>query len=380
MSLLLALGIKIINTMDFWILLFFAVGFQGIFLSTILFVRKRSNQANVYLALLILLFSLSTIDTVIFWTTCECDNPGWLGISLIFTFLYGPLFYFYLAAFEKQTTGLKKRWKHYLAASAVLAWHAQFIILRLTNPQLISEWNAGLFNSYLLPLAGLTSLLFYAYLSYKLIRRLEKRHVVKVIKSWHWLGLIFKAYLSFVLFHFIYFASIALEISTRISDIVIVLGYSVFIYAIGYLAMKTSKLLNGIKVDTNKYQTTSLPKSFSSSMFERLETHMQAHKPYKQNEIKLAGLAAELSLAPHQLSQIINEHANRNFAEYINAYRTEEAIALISQIDRVNELAFEVGFNNRTSFNRAFKKRTGLTPTEFKKNLKAGQEGKLSTI
>ncbi|MCE7990996.1 MAG: AraC family transcriptional regulator [Roseivirga sp.] len=366
--------------MTIWVLLFFAVAFQGIFLSTILFARKRSNQANVYLAWLILLFSLSIVDTVIFWTTCDCENPGWLGISLIFTFLYGPLFYFYLTAFEKQTPGLKNRWRHFIVALIVLAWHAQFIILKLTKPQLIAEWNAGLFNSYLLPLAGLTSLLFYAYLSYKLVLRLEKKHAVRIIKSWHWLGLIFKAYLLFVAFHFLYFASIALGRSTRVSDIVIVLGYSTFIYSIGYLALKTSKLFNGIKVDTSKYQSTSLPKSFSRSMFEKLEAHMRSHKPYKQNEIKLAGLAEELSLAPHQLSQVINEHANRNFAEYINTYRTDEAIVLISQIDRVNELAFEVGFNNRTSFNRAFKKKTGLTPTDFKKNMKEGREGHLSTI
>ncbi|MBO3697013.1 helix-turn-helix domain-containing protein [Roseivirga sp. E12] len=353
--------------MSFWPLFFFAVGFQGVFLAVILFAQRRSNQANIYLALLILLFSVSTIDTVIFWITCECDSPGWLGLSLIFTFLYGPLFYLYLIAFDKREVSLKGRWKDFLPALIVLAWHAQYIILRLTKPQLISEWNSSLFSSYLLPLAGLGSLLFYAYCVYKFILRLEKKHATEILKSWHWLGLIFKAYLFFVLFHFIYFASIALGKSTRLSDTAIVLGYSIFIYSIGYLALKTSKLLNGIKVSTNKYQSTSLPQSFSRSMFEKLEAHMRLNKPYKQNEIKLAVLAEELSLAPYQLSQIINEHANRNFAEYINVYRVDEAIALISQIDRVNELAFEVGFNNRTSFNREFKKRTGLTPTEFKK-------------
>ena len=359
---------------SFWPLFFFAVAFQGLFLATVLFARRRSNRSNIYLALLIALFSLATVDTIIFWTTCDCETPGWLGISLITTFLYGPLLYFYLRAFESVEPGAKGRWKHFLAAIIVLAWHVQFIVLRQVNPGLIGDWNASLFNSYLLPLAGLISLIFYGFLSFKYVLSIERKHSIKIINSWHWLGLILNAYLLFVLFHFIYLVNIASGQTTRSSDITMILGYSVLIYTIGYLALQTSSLLNGIKVGAHKYRSTLLPSNFSESMFKKLQDHMRLNKPYTRNEIKLAELADELSLAPHQLSQIINQHANKNFAEYINAYRVEEAIALISEIDRLNELAFEVGFNNRTTFNKTFKQQTGLTPSAFRKQMAHGLE------
>lgn len=130
-----------------------------------------------------------------------------------------------------------------------------------------------------------------------------------------------------------------------------------------------SKLLSGIKVDNSKYQTAALPSSISEQLFNKLKAHIEANQSYKNNELKLAQLAEELSLSPHHLSQIINQNAGKNFSEFINDYRIQEVIQLITQIDRVSQLAYEVGFNNRTTFNKAFKKTTGLTPTEYKKEM-----------
>ncbi len=352
---------------SFWPLFFFAVGVQGVFLSLILFLQKEANKSNFFLALLIALFSISIVDTIVFWAVCSCESPYWLGLSMIFIFLYGPLFYFFLSGFGRE--GIKGKWKHFLIAIIVLLWHIHFLSSAGANDDfIISGLNNHLINTFLLPAFGLISLIFYAKRSYYHIATLERKYEIKIIKSWHWLGLIFKAYLLFVSFYFVFFICIIAGISVKTLDIIIVLSYSIVIYSIGYLALKTSKLLNGIKVDTTKYQFASLPKNFSKSMYEKLKEHMAANKPYKKNEIKLAHLAEELSLSPHQLSQIINQNAHQNFAEFINAFRVKEAIELIAHMDRINQLAYEVGFNNRTTFNRVFKSATGYTPTEYKKH------------
>lgn len=351
---------------SFWPLFFFAAGVQGAFLSVVLFLQREANRSNLFLAILITLFSVSIIDTIVFWTSCSCDNPFWLGPSMVFIFLFGPLFYFFLRGSGGER--IQDKWKHFVVGLIVITWHVYFLLgSRL-------QWTGSLsdvrfINTHLLPVLGWISLFVYAFLSYRFILRLEKKHEISIIRTWHWLGLAFKAYSLFVLLHLALLVSIFLGNSAKTSDILIVLGYSIVIYAIGYLALKTSKFLNGIKVDTTKYKSALLPQKFSESMYEKLMEHMAQHKSFKKNEIRLAELAAELSLSPNQLSQVINQQANQNFAEFINAFRIQEALRLIAEVDRVNQLAYEVGFNNRTTFNRAFKSATGHTPTEYRKKV-----------
>lgn len=357
---------------SFWPLFFFAVGVQGAFLSLNLFFRRKANRSNFYLAILLALFAISIIDVIAFWTMYSCEDPFWLGISTLFIFLYGPLFYFFLRGSGKDSISDKS--KHFLIAFIVLLWHVYFLaITRVTGVVIISASHFQFINTILLPAFGLISLVVYAHLAFRYVVNLEKRHGIKIMRSWHWLGLIFKAYLLFVLFHVIFFVNIMLGDSSQTPDIFMVLGYALIIYSTGYLALKTSTLLNGIRVDNTKYQAMLLSKNISESLYEKLKQHMVTHKPYKKNEIKLAELASELSLTPHQLSQVINQNARQNFAEFINTFRVNEAIQLITQIDRINQLAYEVGFNNRTTFNQVFKSTTGYTPTEYRKQFGRNQ-------
>jgi len=98
--------------------------------------------------------------------------------------------------------------------------------------------------------------------------------------------------------------------------------------------------------------------------------YMEKNKPYLDNELKLLTLAKELDIAPHHLSQVINEHLNLNFFDFVNQYRVEEAKKELTKgLDNrtLIALAFDVGFNNKASFNNYFKKYTGMTPTHYLK-------------
>lgn len=101
----------------------------------------------------------------------------------------------------------------------------------------------------------------------------------------------------------------------------------------------------------------------------KLETYMQQHKPYTNPGLTLNELAQKLKLAPHLLSKIINEGYDKNFFDFVNEYRIEEFKQRFE--DPRNKhftllaIAFEVGFNSKTAFNRAFKKMTQQTPREY---------------
>ncbi len=103
----------------------------------------------------------------------------------------------------------------------------------------------------------------------------------------------------------------------------------------------------------------------------RINEEMINSKPYLDSELNLIKLAELLSFTPHQLSYIINTGFKVNFFHFINNYRVEEAKQLLLNHKKDNlsilGIAYESGFNSKTSFNTTFKKITGQTPSEFKK-------------
>ncbi len=99
---------------------------------------------------------------------------------------------------------------------------------------------------------------------------------------------------------------------------------------------------------------------------------MLRKEPFLDSELNLIKLAELINLTPHQVSFIINNGYNENFYQFINKYRVNKAKQLLKSDSKNNltilAIAFESGFNSKTSFNTAFKKITSFTPSEFKKN------------
>ena len=126
-----------------------------------------------------------------------------------------------------------------------------------------------------------------------------------------------------------------------------------------------------LKLSNDKYKNSGLSRQKSLELFETLTTLMQDKKPYQESELTLFTLAKQLNIHPNHLSQMINQHSNQNFFDYINEHRVNDVkkALLYPKYDNHSFLgiAHEFGFNSKASFNRAFKKFTGVTPSEFKK-------------
>jgi AraC-like DNA-binding protein len=105
----------------------------------------------------------------------------------------------------------------------------------------------------------------------------------------------------------------------------------------------------------------------------KIEKTMQKDKLYKESELSIDSLSHILEEKNINISRAISRCTNKSFRTFINEYRIKEAIRILSN-DNANKftidaVAFEVGFTDRWNFYRVFKKMTGLSPTEFKKNL-----------
>jgi AraC-like DNA-binding protein len=87
----------------------------------------------------------------------------------------------------------------------------------------------------------------------------------------------------------------------------------------------------------------------------------------------LVNLADQLGFSTHLLSKIINKKSGKNFNHFINDYRLREAEALISENSstRIKSIYFDVGFNNKATFYKAFKSKHNCTPLEYKNTSEA---------
>lgn len=105
---------------------------------------------------------------------------------------------------------------------------------------------------------------------------------------------------------------------------------------------------------------------------EQLTSYMETEKPYLNPSLSIRNLAEEIEMNSRDLSVLINQYLDKHFFDFVNEYRIEEAKEILKNPAKkeftVLEILYEVGFNSKSSFNTAFKKHTGLTPTQFRKS------------
>ncbi|MEM6378417.1 MAG: helix-turn-helix domain-containing protein [Bacteroidota bacterium] len=111
--------------------------------------------------------------------------------------------------------------------------------------------------------------------------------------------------------------------------------------------------------------------------YNRLKQLLQEEKIYEDVNLTLDNLSEQLQISSGYLSQIIKEKEQKNFFEFINAYRVESVKAKLLNTDYSNYtimgIALESGFNSKSTFNSVFKKFTNETPSAFKRKNVLGQ-------
>jgi AraC-like DNA-binding protein len=114
--------------------------------------------------------------------------------------------------------------------------------------------------------------------------------------------------------------------------------------------------------------TTDLPSDYREWK-DRIDQLMQHNQPYLQPELTLADVAHQLKTNTSVLSGVINGVYKKNFNDFVNAYRVEEFKKQIQSPQNKHltllAVALDCGFNSKSTFNRAFKNATGITPKEF---------------
>ncbi len=134
-----------------------------------------------------------------------------------------------------------------------------------------------------------------------------------------------------------------------------------------FLAQRQRRL----EEEVEKYRTSSLTIKRSSSYLTKLLDLMENEKPFLDPNLSLKSLADTLGCTKENLSQVINEHTDMNFKNFLNKYRVEEVKVKLADPKEnqyvLMKIAFECGFNSKSVFNDAFKKFSGLSPSQYRK-------------
>ncbi|MCP4157221.1 MAG: helix-turn-helix domain-containing protein [bacterium] len=120
------------------------------------------------------------------------------------------------------------------------------------------------------------------------------------------------------------------------------------------------------------YEKTKLDPVKSKKIIKKLKALMDIQKLYQDDNLSLKDLANKLHVTSHFLSQLLNDQLGVSFFDMVNGYRVEEVKERLSDPEDANTpvltIAYDAGFSQKSSFNRYFKKMTGLTPSQFRKN------------
>lgn len=358
---------------------------QGLFFGLVLWRLPGGNRvAHRLLALFLLVFSICMVGIVSYSSHWVLHAPHTALIHTPFGAIQGAPFLLYIAAMSKKDFRLQLwHWLLFVPFLMVTIWLVPFYglpseekrhILELSYQALPNDWK------YIFAFSGLMNF-GYLLASYVLVLRHE-RVIQQVYSSPLGKTLLWTR-------HFLYAGSATFLVCILMSfydinwaDSFSNLCFVTIIYVFGYRAMRQPDVFGDLKQDAipenaaislvhplARYEKSGLSEEKAQKLLQKLETLMEEEKIFLNPTLNLQQLSMHLEIPPHQLSQLLNQYRGESFSDFINSYRvayfkkavTDPANAHLSLLG----IAFESGFNSKAAFNDVFKKKTGLTPSDF---------------
>ncbi|WP_079242352.1 helix-turn-helix domain-containing protein [Chryseobacterium indologenes] len=127
-----------------------------------------------------------------------------------------------------------------------------------------------------------------------------------------------------------------------------------------------------VSEDKNNEEPVTSDREYNEDIL-RLKNYMVEKKPFLNSSLTIQEVSGEIEIPVRELSLLINHQLGQHFYDFVNTYRIENAMDILKDETKskitVLEILYEVGFNSKSSFNTAFKKHTGTTPTLYRKSL-----------
>jgi len=377
---------------------------QTIFLSLLLVSKKDKKQSDYILLvwLLVMGLHLTYYELALrqFWR--HRWIPGVTGHAL--AMCYGPLLYLYTISLIRP--------HRVKAITFVLHFlpYVLYVVLWIGFKAWFPAWNLHI-SSGLMAISAANTPFFIRSITYLIavsaagyalhnlkILRMHQQNIAQTFSYYEKINLSWLRYcaLSFFLIFICIFLILTLLPASTTSSAIKISGVSMvmllWIFALGYFGFRQTHIFSSIMmtksvnesgtakpsmpeeeaITITRYQKSSLKAETSARYTQAAQQLMQQQKLYLNDALTLHQLAAQLDVPAYHLSQALNEQLQKNFFDFVNQYRVEEVKQKLKMPQYQNytllAIALESGFRSKASFNRVFKRFTGITPSEYKKN------------
>ena len=335
--------------------------FQALLIAFFLLIQKKGNKINrIILAILLINFILFLGGSYLLLFKNRWNHIYYAHLANLTVFLAPPLLYlYYRSLLDNAFKFTVSDFFHCVPFIAIFSFMFYTIVFKYNHGFVFTPYGVAILF-----------LLFTQSLVYLMLILKQRRSYTPMNRKndkAKWFGYIFMSILAifslkliiFILWNVfglvdicIFFTGVFLILSFVIINMMILFGLSNPDLLIQYF----------------KYQHSTIDESYKSRCYTEIQSLLIHKKIYLDSLLNLKRMARKLTISEKQLSQIINECAGQNFNDYINQYRIAEARELLRSDDYKNVLsvAYEVGFNSKSTFNTAFKKFTNMTPTQYK--------------
>jgi len=365
---------------------------QTLFFSLLLISKKKKETKDYFLVVFLLFVGAELIYRYLLFTISESENRWLVLFDISYWSLFGPftLLYIFTATGKIQRINLR-----YL-----LHLFPLLIGLFAVKDFFFGNIQYDSFIEYYINSTSLTKLALYCweftspvYIIYSLYFLISHKKSVKTYYSeisgrdMKWLTILITGFIIYILISYIiWFVKEVFQKEITYNSLEILPAVlTVYVFFIGYYGYKQTSIFfdfsinkkgfisKNFRTTDNKYVKSGLSTSERNEIVVKLRELMDNEKPYIESDLSINTLATMLDTSIHKLSHVINGSFHKNFFDFINAYRIEEAKRLMKLPKNENytiiSIAYECGYSSKSSFYNAFKKNTGTTPGVYlKKN------------
>ena len=348
------------------------------------FSRKNKSLEHWFLGTIFLLVTVNCLFVFAFTISAESYyEPIFSELNYAIPLLYGPLLWFYTKAMTIKDYRLN-RWDY-------LHFVPFFIFFLIILVPVFSSYTLPTQTQLGYPLIKLVTAPFYLFAVIRIIREYHKKFLEEYSYEQEvnllWMNwIVTGAVILWVIGLGSYLYNLFNEKEKiLLYDIYTLSFLGLYIFGMAFVAVRHTDLFSSSKTQSQS------PAKFAATPKVEVEDNHQAHTDYYiDDENQLLSIIAakepyldplltldklsELSGIPtYRLTKLLKHKMNSSFYEFINTHRVEKVKELLKE-GRAEQLSIlgvaeESGFNSKASFNRIFKKATGLTPSAYLKSL-----------
>ena len=341
----------------------------GCFILLVVLKSVTLKHSRFFLAITLLGLIQHLFTYLLFTTQLIKVWPHLFGLGYPLLFLVGPCFFLFIKHYGESSFGFK-RWNfvHFLPFLMMLIFFAPKYFYSAAEKQEIITYYYDLLPNGVVALSDwfqaslhLVLLLVYAIAAFMLIQKRDKTNSI-LLKRFS----ILMAILAFT--EILLQAGFLLTGASAITAEIVLAGLmAITVLLLGYWIVDIKQVLPVL--EGKKYKTSPLSQQQALLIEKKIHNFLVKEENYLDPNLKVADLADGLQIPSHHISQVLSERMNTNFYTIINHYRVEKAKELLASgaLEKISVQAVgeECGFSSKTSFYRAFKKVTGMTPAQY---------------